>query len=283
MCRLLGYASASPATVAELLGGTDTRVFRDMARLHRDGWGTASRAADGPIDVVQADRPGAIDAVVSPIAGVADPQLTSVLRDHTARARIVHLRLATDGMVCATENTHPFVAGGMAFAHNGSIQPNAVIEDLVSPRRLAEVGGTTDSERYFAAIRSAMDDGAGAVDAVVETVRALRARFPGRSLNALLLTGTQLIAVHASEHAPIPHATFTASGLPKSEWPRNHEDAYYLMRAKRTADGSVIFASSGLDIAGWRPLPAESVTAVDLSSLAVRSIPLGAGHASRVA
>ncbi len=282
MCRLLGYAAARPSTVADLIGGTDTRVFRDMARLHRDGWGTASRAAEGPIDVVQSDQT-AIDAMVSPVAGAADPLLTSVLRDQPALARIVHLRLATDGMACAAENTHPFVADGMAFAHNGSIQPNAAIEELVSAERLAAVMGTTDSERYFAAIRTAMDDGADAVDAVVETVRALRDRFPGRSLNALLLTRTELIAVHASEHAPIPHATFAASGLPRSEWPRNHEDAYYLMRSKRTADGSVLFASSGLDIAGWRPLAPESVTAVDLTTRMTRSIALRERRPSRVA
>ena len=36
----------------------------------------------------------------------------------------------------------------------------------------------------------------------------------------------------------------------------------------------MLFASSGLDIAGWDPLPAESVTRVDLRTLASDTVPL---------
>jgi glutamine amidotransferase len=262
MCRLLGYAAPSPTTVADVLGADDSRVFHDMARLHRDGWGTAWRES------------GVLQGEVVARTGLGDPVLHRVLTGDAAAARIVHLRLATHGMACSPLNTHPFLTEGLAFAHNGSMEPSGPIEQLVAPHRMAEVLGATDSERYFAAIRSRMDEGADPFQAAAVTAQALRRSFPTRSLNALLLTEDSLIAVHASADVPIPVHAFRASGLSPHELPRHHEDAYYLMRMKRTPDGSVLVASSGLDIEDWEPLPAESVTRIDLATLAVETLPL---------
>ena len=271
MCRLLGYAAPRPTTVEEVLGSDERRVFADMARLHRDGWGTAWRRASGTLT-----------GDVRPHSGIGDPALEDSLVAGPATARLVHLRLATAGMDCTPANTHPFVADGMAFAHNGSLEPTGPIDRLIGGRHRATLAGTTDSERYFAAIRTRVDDGVAAFEATLETVAALRAAFPLRSLNALLLTADELIAVHASEGVPIPHHEFAASGIPGDRLPAHHEDAYYLMRTRRADDGSVVFASSGLDIAGWDALPAESVTRVDLATLAVRTEPLTAAGPQRL-
>jgi glutamine amidotransferase len=197
-------------------------------------------------------------------------------------ARIVHLRLATDGLACSTENTHPFLADGMAFAHNGSLEPSGPIDRLIGAEQRAALEGTTDSERYFAAVRTLVAAGATVLEALVDTVAALRVVYPDRSLNALLLTGTELFAVHASENVPIPHGVFAASGIPIDRLPRHHVDAYYLMRTRRGEDGSILFASSGLDITGWDPLPAESVTRVDLASLTTETVPLASAAPSRL-
>ncbi|RIX27990.1 class II glutamine amidotransferase [Amnibacterium setariae] len=265
MCRLLGSASPVPATVEAVLGGGQRQVFTDMARLHRDGWGTAWR-----------DEHGAIRRHVRPATAVGDADLEETLASGASTARIVHLRLATMGLACSTENTHPFLADGMAFAHNGSLEPAGPIERLIGAEQRATLEGTTDSERYFAAVRTLVARGASTFDALVETVAALRIAYPHRSLNALLLTGTELFAVHASEDVPIPHGVFAASGIPADLLPRHHVDAYYLMRSRRGEDGSTQFASSGLDIAGWEPLPAETVTRVDLATLATETVPLSA-------
>jgi hypothetical protein len=45
----------------------------------------------------------------------------------------------------------------------------------------------------------------------------------------------------------------------------------------------VLVASSGLDPAGWEALPAESVTRIDLATLAVETSPLAAEAARLVA
>ena len=270
MCRLLGYAAPRPITLDEVLGGDQRRVFADMARLHRDGWGTAWRDAGGGL--VAARRPH---------SAIGDAALENTLVGRPSSARLVHLRLATRGMACTTSNTHPFVADGMAFAHNGSLEPTGAIDRLIGGRHRAELAGTTDSERYFAAIRTRIDEGAPTFEATLETVAALRAAFPLRSLNALLLTEDELIAVHASENVPIPHHEFAASGIAAPLLPAHHVEAYYLMRMRQAEDGSVVFASSGLDITGWAPLPAESVTRVDLATLEVRTEALGAARAQR--
>lgn len=270
MCRLLGYAAPAPTTVETVLGGEQRQVFADMAVLHRDGWGTAWR-----------DGGGSVRADVHANAATDDPALTDSLAAVPAPARIVHLRLATRGMATAPANTHPFLVDGMAFAHNGSLEPTGPIERLVSARHRAALAGTTDSERYFAAVRTALDTGVAPLEATLTTVAALRAAYPHRSLNALLLTPAELIAVHASQDVPIPFDEFTA--VPAQQLPRYHAEGYYLMRMRRNDDGSVVFASSGLDIAGWEPLPAESVTRVDLSTLAVETVPLSSAASSMVA
>jgi predicted glutamine amidotransferase len=271
MCRLLGSASPVPTTVEAVLGAGQRQVFADMARLHRDGWGTAWRTEDGRIR-----------RHVRPTSGIDDPELEDTLAAGPATARIVHLRLATMGLACSTENTHPFLADGMAFAHNGSLEPSGPIDRLVGAEQAADLRGTTDSERYFAAVRTLVAGGASVFEALVDTVAALRTAYPNRSLNALLLTGSELFAVHASENVPIPLGAFAASGIPVDLLPRGHVDAYYLMRTRRGEDGSILFASSGLDIAGWDPVPAETVTRVDLATLTAETVPLSAAAPSRL-
>lgn len=274
MCRLLGYAAGSPRTTEAVLGqvaddaresrGSQSAVFQDMTHLHKDGWGSAW-VGEGPV-------PGAIvTKEISPETGAGDDRLTKALSEREARAQIVHLRLATDGMACHAENTHPFLADGLAFAHNGSLMPASLIDSHVAPEILETLQGDTDSERYFAVIRSKMAQGHRLFNAVCLTVAELRPLFPQASMNALILSNDTLVAVHASADAEVPHDLFDASGLSEADLPQDHRTAYYLMRRRLLEDGTIIFASSGLDIAGWDPLPTESVTMVDLATLATQT------------
>ena len=259
MCRLLGYASARSRTTESILGGTQSAVFQDMAVLHKDGWGN--------VRLDDSAHPPKLKAVRSPESGIHDEQLTDVLTEQSSRAQITHLRMATDGMACEPQNTHPFVADGLAFAHNGGLAPLELLEERIAPELAAELNGDTDSERYFAVIRTAVASGLGLVDAVQAAVHELRPLFPHASMNALLLSPTYLIAIHASQGAKIPSEDFDASGLSDTELPADHRTAYYLMRQKRLDDGTVVFASSGLDIVGWEPLAPETIVAVDLRTL----------------
>lgn len=259
MCRLLGYASTHSRTTESILGGTQSAVFQDMAVLHKDGWGNA-RLDDRT-------RPPTLKAVRSPESGIHDEQLTDVLTKQASRAQITHLRMASDGMACEPQNTHPFIEDGLAFAHNGGLAPLELLEERIAPEIVAQLKGDTDSERYFAVIRSAIASGQSIVNAVHFAVHELRPLFPHASMNALLLSPTHLIAIHASQGAKIPNEEFDASGLSDTELPMDHRTAYYLMRQKRLDDGTIIFASSGLDIVGWEPLAPETIVAIDLRTL----------------
>lgn len=284
MCRLLGYAAPLPRTTRSVLSGNQSAVFQDMTQLHKDGWGSAWLAPTVP-PALHEHAESAIatpDALISvhkqrsPESGAGSLDLTEALAERLSSAQIVHLRMATDGMSCRAENTHPFLVDGLAFAHNGSLTPAASIDAFIDPSIAGSLRGDTDSERYFAVIRSKIATGMCVFDAVCETVAELRPLFPDASMNALILSQDALIAVHASADAEVPHDLFDASGLSEADLPQDHRTAYYLMRQRRLDDGTMIFASSGLDIVGWEPLPPESVTRVDLATLTTETRVLAA-------
>ncbi len=262
MCRLLGYAAPVPRTVSSVLGGAQSRVFLDMAKLHRDGWGSSWIDESGEVE---------LESVKQNTSGLEDQQLLDALTRFSSKAKIIHLRLATGGMSCEPENTHPFVSGNISFAHNGSFGDLPAVEKLLSPSILAGITGDTDSERYFGLIRTYRDDGLTLAEAARKAAGTLRELFPESSLNALLLSDHQLIAVHASSGAPSPIHEFDKRGIALETLPADHVDSYYLMRMKQRVDGTVVFASSGLDIDDWEPLPHDSVTSVDLKSLDVHT------------
>ncbi|KAB1948258.1 hypothetical protein F8227_06440 [Brevibacterium linens ATCC 9172] len=126
MCRLLGFISPTPTTAGDLIGTDECRRWQSMGTVHDDGWGTAW------IDT----RAEAVARFRTPTEGADDPRLARALDTDVSEGRICHLRMATTGLADLEENTHPFLADGVAMAHNGSVHP---IEQLhnssASPRR----------------------------------------------------------------------------------------------------------------------------------------------------
>jgi predicted glutamine amidotransferase len=192
-------------------------------------------------------------------------RLHCVVDPSPVTARVVHLRWATEGLAVVPEHTHPFVADGMALSHNGSISPRAALEELLTPDMLASMHGITDSERYLAVIREEAAGTGSHAEAVARAVAKLRGRFPLASLNAMILTESMLIVVHASNGSLPPFEDMVASGI--SDLPRGHGDDYFQMFWRRGRHDSLVFSSTGLDNEGWEPLPPESITTVDLASM----------------
>lgn len=263
MCRLLGYVAPSSTTLEELIGDRQCDLFRSMGRLHADGWGSAwlddsTQTVRRFRDTIPAQRADSIANVLS-----VDP----------ARARLVHLRMATAGIPVTRGNSHPFLVGGLAFAHNGSV-PRERVHELIEPDYLANVAGDTDSELYFALIRQRHGQGLSLFDATCSAVQTLRGLFPNASLNALLLSPDELIVVHSSEGAKIPRREFQASGLTEAELPLDHLSAYYRMSYRRTPDGATTFSSTGIDTTEWTPLPPATVASVNVHTceLTTRSL-----------
>jgi predicted glutamine amidotransferase len=314
MCRLIGFAAPEPATLTELVGPEEVTRFRDMGRLHRDGWGTAwldpalhpSPNGRGPHDPAPYDpslhdpppyRPALHDsapyrpAPYGPASsnpapyGPAlrahratglpdDAEFAALVESPPSVARLVHLRWATEGLEISERNSHPFVADGIALAHNGSISPRAELDDLLKPELLNSLVGTTDSERYLALVRQELPVAGEVSEAVARAVATLRREFPLASFNALILTVHVLIIVHASLGSVVPLAEMRARGHRDDELPLGHVDDYFQMYWRRGPRGSVLVTSTGIVNDGWEPLPPESVTTVELATMSVSQVQL---------
>lgn len=221
MCRLLGWASRTPTTLADLLGD-DLDEFSELSTRHADGWGVARSTGRG------------VAVRTQPVAACTSTRFDRFARRRRSDLGLAHLRRATLGLSVGPENTHPFTDGRVAFAHNGSISPPAALDALVPTSTAGRRRGTTDSERYFLAVLARLRDGVAPGEALRETADDIAATAEFTSLNCLLLTPESLYAFCRVN----PHG-----GM------EDDDPEYYTLRY-RTAPDAVVVSSSGWG-AGW--------------------------------
>jgi predicted glutamine amidotransferase len=262
MCRLLGVVAAAPVSVADAVGAATVKDFVALTKIHGDGWGIA--------DVQAAGRPPEVE--VSADSALDDPGFAAATEDRRAAASIVHLRWATSGLAVEPQNSHPFLADGIAMAHNGSIKPMGPLDELLEPEFAASLHGTTDSERYFAVIRQHRRAAPGLAEAVRAAVAQLRALYPEASLNALLLGEDQLIAVHAHARSRLPAED--VDEITAADLPAEHLEDYFALRWARPDDRTLVIGSTGFGDLDWQPLPPECVTSVSMRDLSMTLHPL---------
>jgi predicted glutamine amidotransferase len=247
VCRLLGWATRTPTSLHRLLGHDDLVDFTQLSGLHGDGWGLA-RAVAGGVEVRK-----------RPDTARASDDFALWSRATRSDLGLVHLRRATLGLQVKAENTHPFTDGRLAFAHNGSISPPPSLDVLLSPTAQGLRRGDTDSERYFLAVLSQLENGADPADALRGAVAGIAATASYTSLNCLLMTPDELYAV----------CFFDPDGHQSDEAP----DYYHL--GYRTTDDAVVVASSGWG-RGWQSLANGELLVVRRGSLEVTVESLGA-------
>jgi predicted glutamine amidotransferase len=265
MCRLLGVVSAVPVSIADAVGDDVLKDFLALTKIHGDGWGVASADHVGDSPQVQ----------VSAGTALTDPVFDSATHDPRFTAAVVHLRWATNGLAVQPQNSHPFLADGVAMAHNGSIKPMGPLEDLLEPGVAASMRGTTDSERYFALIRQHRPAAPDLAEAVRRAVAQLREIYPDASLNALVLGEDQLIAVHAHARSRLPDEDIEE--ITAAELPAEHLEDYFALRWVRPDDQTIVVGSTGFGDLDWQPLPPESVTAISIHDLSMALHPLVTG------
>lgn len=261
MCRLLGYVSAAPESAVEGLGVAEFQTFTALSAVHGDGWGMAWRE---PGD-------GRTRVATSPRSAADDPAYFGLAEQALGSAGLVHLRWATDGLVVDGVNTHPFADGDYALAHNGSISPIDELESLLWEGSLARLKGDTDSERYFRLVLQCIEEVGDERDGLAHAVGLLHQHFPEASLNALFLTSTHLYAVHVNSGAATPLDDLRELVGSDDAMPHGHATAYFDMAYKVSAS-AVHVISSGLPDAGWTPMPADSLLAIDLRTRAVEVV-----------
>lgn len=258
MCRLLGYVAREPLSVVDVLGQQDFDAFTALTAVHGDGWGMAWRDPDSH----------AVRSVTSASSAVEDPAYARLAGQRLGRAGIVHLRWATPGLPITHENTHPFVDGGYAFAHNGHIAPVERLEGLLTPESRAKLRGTTDSERYFRFVKQCIDERDDDVEGLGQALDVLVREFPEASLNALMLTPIHVFGVHINSRASVPLQGLRSLFDSEEEIPNRHTEEYFAMDF-RLNDDAVHVISSGIDPDGWTAVPENSAAMVDIATLKV--------------
>ncbi|QIX27106.1 class II glutamine amidotransferase [Nocardioides sp. JQ2195] len=253
MCRLFGYVTDAPHSVADLLGDEGLAAFTSLTAVHSDGWGMAWQTPEGT------------RCSSSPRSADIDETYRMLVEEPLSHAGLVHLRWATGGIDVGPRNTHPFLEDGAAFAHNGHVSPIAELEALLTPETRAKLRGDTDSERYFHFVHQSVEEHGDEAEGVTRALATLIKKFPRCSLNALMLTPTHMFAIHINSRADSPMRALRAMFDDEDDIPPRHTTEYFAMDY-RESDAGLEIVSSGLDQPGWTPVPEDTAVMVDLST-----------------
>jgi len=228
MCRLVGWIGAQSRTLLDVLGADALARFTDLSRVHGHGWGIVSRAENGELRSHRSTK-----------AAHADPEFATVAANWSAASALVHLRWATPGFGLSLQDTHPFLADDWAMVHNGAISPSSAVGALLKPESARTPLGSTDSERFFLAVRDeigADEPTVASFGAAIETVseRGVAAGLRASSLNSMFLSPAGLFVLNWHDPAQVPPIDSDAPNTPP----------YYDLR-HRFDDGTHVVVSSG--------------------------------------
>lgn len=255
MCRLVGWVSRTPMTLAEVLGEAGLAELTALSHLHADGWGMAWW-----------DGTGVLRSQASHLPAHATPGYASSVREVRSDAALLHLRWATVGLAVAPGNTHPFCTRDWAFGHNGAVRPADGLLPLLTAAEVAGLRGDTDSERLMHVLLARVD-AAGLDEGLRRTVTDVCADLTPSSLNGLLLGRSELTAVCC-------HGAPSEGDPPVVGGPPEDQPGYFDLRW-RQADGLVVVASEPLGPADWRRLPNGTALVVDRGPVRPRTVHVG--------
>jgi len=135
MCRMAGvvFRRSFPSDILSdlKLAAESGRVPDSEVQGHPDGWGIVSFSASSPFYIAR--RP--VPIFQDPEFAAAGKKLIGLMGPGIV---IAHARHSSKGKK-SVENTHPFIVGQIALAHNGTV------EGLTEPTSMKPLGGT-DSE-----------------------------------------------------------------------------------------------------------------------------------------
>jgi glutamine amidotransferase len=274
MCRLVGIV-ASEVTEFGLVLKEAPRSLARLSKEHPDGWGVAAHgdpdATPPPSERSPHEAGWRIHKGTRP-AGECD-RFHQVAARSAGNVLIAHVRQKTVGPT-RIENTHPFVASGWVFAHNGTLKDYAWMRAAISPGRTAQLRGDTDSELLFAYFLTKLDaasatfihgDGTqleNATRVIESTAAELRARNAG-AFNFLLSDGSALFAhrfgrsLFLLERSPGDpervHRDIDSSASLETPWTRRRHAA--------------LVASERLTDEPWQELPEGTTLRIDLRPL----------------
>ena len=211
MCRLYGFIANEKTKLECTLVQAHNSLMRQsqkdsLGRTNADGWGI-SYYEDQTI-VLEKEGGAAFD----------DPRFGEIATQIRSKAVIAHIRLATVGET-DSRNAHPFRFGSWTFAHNGTVNGFAKLQESLAaetdPQLQKNRLGATDSEQVFfwiltrlkaagISLDSALNEDAQsetAIGIMAESARELMKRSQSvqdddeaSKLNFLLTDGVQMFA-----------------------------------------------------------------------------------------
>ncbi len=271
MCRFTFYRG-EPIALGALLTEPANSLIRQSLHAHEraeplngDGFGVAWYAHGDPI-------PGRFRSV-SP--AWSNENLVDLARVTHSTCVLAHVRAATPGSPVSLANCHPFRRDRLAFMHNGHIGGfgairRALLAEL-SDEAFAAIGGTTDSEHFFAMWTDELEHAsappgsarmAAALRVAMRRVTALVERLaPGDAvlLNAVFTDGREALACRYTSGDP------------------DRANTLYLHRGRRyvcddgicrmlepgTGDAALLVSSEPLSSdPGWEPVPVNHLVRI---------------------
>lgn len=246
MCRLLGYVANEERTFADVIGD-GFQNFVELSKEHKHGWGISANSAESRQTTLVRDLTLAAES----------EKFQESANNLKSDGALLHFRLASKGLTVDLSNNHPFIYGDYSFMHNGTIKAMDSIEKFIDPRYLSEITSTTDSERYFFAVLTAIDE-LGLVEGIRKAVKAISTNCDFTSINCMLLTPEHMIAVCEFNEGD------------SSEWT---VDSHYELRY--SAEGDVIkVASTGWGKDHWSRLSNHSILLINRRDLTFEVLPL---------
>jgi predicted glutamine amidotransferase len=253
MCRLFGFLSGRPSQVEEYLVKGDRSLLAQShasaTRAQRDGWGIAwydgARSTRIEKGIGGAFAPKERGRFLAAAGAAHGPTVVAHIRN---ASNPMHLPA---GQLIAMENSQPFSAKGVLFAHNGEIplprETRALLGEFDS-----NIRGVNDSEVLFWLLNRQLAESGDPLRAYTRTKQTLngvweghrrRPKFPYSGLNVIFTRGRNELWAFCSWLGEY------GTGLLATDRP------FYEMGFQRTADSIVVgsepFTSTDVD---WRPL-----------------------------
>lgn len=254
VCRLVAFASRRATTVQKLLSEAEFQRLRGLSCLHHDGWGAAW------IDAAS-NLPQRFNSVTR---AIDDEDFLGVTSGHPSTSGLLHLRWATAGFPVTLENSHPFVDGVWAFAHNGGIKNYENLIPLLSERRRSSLISPVDSFVYFQLVVQRTEETGDIRSGLIDAMSDVRRECGLGSLNCLVLGPGRLLAAQAQGATSAPKISFPIE-LSGGMQPSGHDENYYKLRYV-LRDESLIVASTGVGLDDWTDVGQDSLIDVDVKN-----------------
>ncbi|HEV7627194.1 MAG TPA: class II glutamine amidotransferase, partial [Streptomyces sp.] len=255
MCRLVGWVSTTPITVAEALGESGLAELTELSRQHADGWGIAWWEGDK------------LRSLTSHLPAHSSPEFAAAVREVRADAVLLHLRWATPGITVGDGNTHPFLVDDRwAFGHNGAVRPADDLLSFLTESQRAGLRGDTDSERLLHLLVNRVQEH-GLDEGLRHTVADVCQGLTPSSLNSLLLGPEELTAL-CCHYLPPDGTEPLPSALPEDQ------PGYFDLCWTRLTD-AVVIASEPLGQWQWERIPNGTALALRRSDAEVRTVEVG--------